>query len=44
MISTLAFAAPTDSEGNNLVFDWDKDFPVDCDGDASPDLLANLAG
>ena len=44
LISTVTFAAPTNAKGNNLVYDWEMDWPVDCDGDTVTDLLANLTG
>ena len=44
LISGVALAAPANSNGNKLVFDWNIDFSVDCNGDTAPDLLANLSG
>jgi len=44
LISGVAFAAPANSNGNKLVFDWEMDWPVDCDGDTVPDLWADLTG
>jgi hypothetical protein len=42
LISGVAFAAPTNSNGNKLVYEWDLDWSWDCgDGDI---LLANLSG
>ena len=44
LISGVAFAAPTNNNGNKLVFDWEMDWPVDCDGDTVTDLWADLTG
>jgi len=44
LISGLTFAAPANSNGNKLVFDWEMDWPVDCDGDTVTDMWADLTG
>ncbi len=44
LISGVTFAAPANGNGNKIVFDWELDWPVDCDGDSEPDLWADLFG
>ena len=44
LVSWVTFAAPANSNGNKLGFDWEDNWPVYCDGDEVPDLWADFSG
>jgi hypothetical protein len=42
LISGVTFAAPANSNGNKLVFDWEDNWPVYCDGE--PEMHWSISG